>query len=98
MITIALATSISILTVRINAVVTGIFLGIEVLALIMLAVLGFLHVDRSLADLILHPVILDPGKTALVSTPFVMIALATSVALYPYTGYGAAVNFGEETQ
>jgi amino acid transporter len=96
-ITIALATGISILTVRINAVVTGIFLAIEVLALIVLAVLGFLHVDRSLADLILHPVMLDQGKTSLVSTPFVMIALGSSVALYAYTGYGGAVNFGEET-
>jgi len=97
MITIALATGISILTVRLNAVVTGIFLAIEVLALIVLAVLGFLHVDRSLADLIVHPVMLDRGKTSLVSTPFVMIALGSSVALYAYTGFGSAVNLGEET-
>jgi hypothetical protein len=67
MITIALATGISILTVRINALVTGIFLAIEMLALIVLALFGFLHVDRSLVDLIVHPVMLDRGKTSLVA-------------------------------
>jgi len=96
-ITVALATGISILTVRVNALVTGIFLSIEVLALLVLAVLGFLHVQRPLSNLILHPVILDPGSGALLGAPLAMIGLATSVALFSYNGYGSAVFFGEET-
>jgi amino acid transporter len=97
MVTIALGTAISILTVRVNAVVTGVFLAIEVLALLVLTVSGFLHVERSLADLVLHPVILSSTKSSLVSAPLVMIGMATSISIYAYNGYSAAVYFGEET-
>jgi amino acid transporter len=96
MVTIALATAVSILTVRVNAVVTGIFLAIEVLALIVLAGLGFLHMERSLADLALHPVMLSSTNT-LISAPYAMIGMATSISIYAYNGYSAAVYFGEET-
>jgi amino acid transporter len=96
--TLALATAISILNVRANAIVTGIFLLVEMLALLVLTVLGFLHVSRPITDLILHPVILNGTGTSLVSAPLAMIGMATSVAIFAYNGYGTAVYFGEETE
>jgi len=93
--TIALTTIIGILSVKTNAVLTGIFLVLEILALVVLGYLGFAHVTRPLADLILQPMILAGG--GLVKAPAAMIGMATSVAIFSYNGFGAAVYFGEET-
>ena len=95
--TIALATVIGILNVRANAVVTGIFLLVEMLALAAVTLLGFGHLSRPFTDLIQHPVILNQAGTALVSAPFAVIGMATSVAVFAYNGYGTSVYFGEET-
>ena len=96
-VTIFLATLVSILNVRANAVVTGCFLVIEMLALLVLTLLGFLHVSRPITTLIFHPVILNAAGTSLISAPFAMIGMATSVAIFAYNGYGTAIYFGEET-
>ena len=91
---IALATLLGILRIRTNAWITGIFLLLELLALAVLAALGFLNIERPLPELISHPVILSGGE--LQPTPVAMIGLATSVAIFAYSGYGAAVYFAEE--
>lgn len=92
---IAVATLISLLNVRSNAVITGVFLIIEILALVVLTILGFLHVKQSFTSLIAHPVFLNNGH--LVHTPFVAIGMGISIAIFAYNGYGTAVYFGEET-
>jgi amino acid transporter len=94
---IAIGTALSVFDIKFNAVVTGIFLGIEMLSLLVLTGLGFLHVERPFTDLLLHPQVLDSASGGLVSTPVAMIGLATSVAIFSYNGYGSAVYFGEET-
>jgi amino acid transporter len=91
---IAFATLLGILHIRTNAWVTGIFLLLELLALVVLAALGFLDVQRPLSEIVLHPVTLSGGQLA--PTPIAMIGLATSVAIFAYSGYGAAVYFAEE--
>jgi amino acid transporter len=83
-----------ILHIRTNAWVTGVFLLLELLALVALAALGFLHVARPVTDLALHPVVLSAHT--LQPTPLAMIGVATSVAIFAYNGYGAAVYFAEE--
>ncbi|HEY5048826.1 MAG TPA: APC family permease [Rhizomicrobium sp.] len=83
-----------ILHIRTNAWVTGIFLFLELLALAALAALGFLHIARPVTDLALHPVVLSGH--ALQASPLAMIGVATSVAIFAYNGYGAAVYFAEE--
>jgi amino acid transporter len=98
MATIILATAISILHVRANAVLTGIFLLIEMLALMVVSALGFLHPSRSLTDLILHPLVLDGAKGALGPAPVATIGMAAAIAVFAYNGYGTAVYFGEETR
>jgi amino acid transporter len=83
-----------ILNIRINAWVTGAFLLVETLALVILGVLGFLHAQRPMTDFLLHPVVLHAG--ALTPAPVAMMGLATAVAIFSYNGFGAAVYFSEE--
>lgn len=85
-----------ILHIRTNAIITGIFLGIEMLALIALAFLGFVHVSRPFADLLFHPQFLDHAGN-LEPAPISAIGLATAIAVFAYNGYGNAVYLGEET-
>jgi len=88
------STIFAILHIRTNAWVTGIFLLLEILALIVLAGLGFFHAERSLGDLAFHPVTLTGGS--LHSTPLAMIGLATAVSVFAYFGFSSAVYFTEE--
>ena len=91
---IAATTVFGILHIRTNAWVTGIFLLLELLALAVLAVVGFLDVKRSLWEIITHPVVVS--QSALHPTPLAAIGVATSVSIFAYNGYGAAVYFAEE--
>jgi amino acid transporter len=83
-----------ILHIRTNAWVTGVFLVLELLALAALAALGFFHIARPVSELALHPVVLNHHM--LQPSPLAMIGVATSVAVFAYNGYGAAVYFAEE--
>jgi amino acid transporter len=83
-----------VLNVRVNAWVTGAFLLVELLALLVLGGLGFLHAHRPILELIQHPVLVAAG--ALAPTPIAMMGLATAVAIFSYNGFGGAVYFSEE--
>jgi amino acid transporter len=96
MLTVVATTLFSILNIRTNAVITGIFLLLELLALGILVWLGFSHPVQSLGDLLYHPVRLATDHT-LETTPYAAIGIATSIAIFAYNGYGAAVYLGEET-
>jgi amino acid transporter len=87
-------TVISILNVRVNAVITGIFLLVELAALGVLVALGLMHPHRSLDVVALHPVML--AGAGLAPTSWAAIGLASAAAIYAYNGYGGAVYFGEE--
>ncbi|GAA4241995.1 APC family permease [Actinomadura meridiana] len=95
-ITVAVATVIAIFDIKVNAVVTGVFLAIEMIALIVLSALGFLNVERPFTDLITNPVVAGDGG-GLTAASAGLIAAATAVAIFSYNGYGSAVYFGEET-
>ena len=82
------------LNIRTNAVITGLFLGVELLALVVLAALGFVHPSRSPVELVLRPVTLIAGQLA--PAPLSAIGLAMAVAIFAYNGFGAAVYFSEE--
>ncbi len=90
----AIVTVISILNVRVNAVITGVFLLVELAALGVLVALGLLHPERGLDAVALHPVML--AGLHLAPTSWVSIGLASAAAIYAYNGYGGAVFFGEE--
>src|SRR5579875_537467 len=89
-----IAAAIATLKIRFNAVLTGIFLGIEMAALLILTVLGLSHARNWHA--LAHPVIGGPHG-ALVPVAFSGILALTAVAIFSYNGYANAVNFAEET-
>jgi amino acid transporter len=91
---IAVTTLLGILHIRTNAWVTGIFLLLELLALAALSGLGLWDVKRSLWDIVSDPVMVSGSE--LHATPLAMIGLATTVSIFAYNGYGAAVYFSEE--
>jgi len=94
-VTLAAATGIALLTVRASALLTGIFLGIEMLAVLFLAGAGLWHPARSLADALLHPVTLSAsGNLGAVAAG--AMALAGVTAAYATCGGNQAIAFGEE--
>jgi amino acid transporter len=88
------STLLGILNIRTNALVTGVFVLVEIAALAVLAVLGFMHPARGLPSLLAHPQVLSGGT--LHPAPLASIGLAVAVAIFAYDGYGSAVYFGEE--
>jgi amino acid transporter len=84
-----------VLNIRFNAWVTGLFLLVELLALVALGGLGFLHAHRPILEFVNHPVMIVAGG-GLAPTPIAMMGLATAVAIFSYNGFGGAVYFGEE--
>ncbi|WP_194926458.1 APC family permease [Catenulispora pinisilvae] len=96
-VTTLLATALAVFDIKLNAWVTGIFLAIEMVALIVVSALGFLHPKRSLGDLIAHPVAAAASGSTVTAVGVGTIGAATAVAIFAYNGYGSAVYFGEET-
>jgi amino acid transporter len=88
------AAAIAVLKVRFNAVLTGVFLSIELAALLVLTVLGLSHAKNWHA--LAHPVI-GGAHGALVPVAFSGVLALTAVAIFSYNGYANAVNFAEET-
>ena len=84
----------ALLNIRVNALVTGLFLLVEVAALGVLVLLGLFHPARAIMPLLTHPTMLTGG--ALVPASHASIGLATTVAIFALNGYGMAVYFGEE--
>jgi amino acid transporter len=91
---VGIGTACAVLNIRLNAWVTGCILMVEALALIVLTGLGLAHIRRPILELIQSPLMLDGG----VSTPATIgaVALATSIGVYAYNGFGMAVYFTEE--
>lgn len=88
------STLVAVLNIRVNAWVTGVFLLLEVAALAVVVALGFGAQARSVAELLLHPVM--PGAHGLEPASFASIGVATSIGIFALNGYGAAVYFSEE--
>ena len=82
--------------IRANAWVTGIFLVLELAALIVLTVLGFGHVTQPVSSL-WHATAPGHGGTLAAVGAGAVIA-NTATALFAYNGYGTAVYYAEETK
>jgi amino acid transporter len=89
------AIAIALLAVRTSAMVTGAFLAIEMLAVLVLIGAGLRHPVRGLAQVVLHPVTLNSGG-ALASVAIGAMALAGVNAAYATAGGNQAIAFGEE--
>jgi amino acid transporter len=89
-VTVLVAAVFGVLDIRLNAWVTGVFLAIEILALVIVSALGLLNVER---PLFAEPVVGSPPAAVAIG----VIGAATAIAIFAYNGYGSAVVLGEET-
>ncbi|MEU5697050.1 APC family permease [Actinosynnema sp. NPDC020468] len=94
-VTTAAATLLAVFDVKLNAWITGVFLAIEMVALVVVTALGLADPARGLGELISAPVAAAGDVVGPAS--FGIIAGAAAVAIFSYNGYGSAVYFGEET-
>jgi amino acid transporter len=85
----------SILNVRFNALVTGLFLAVELASLATVAWLGFTHPARDALAAGLHPVMLGSGA-GLAPVSLGALGVGAAAAIYAFDGYGSVVYFGEE--
>ena len=90
----ALASAIAALNVRTGAWVTGLFLVVEGVALVLLAGVALAHPARLLQQVLTHPVMLDHG--ALTPVHLATLALATVSGAWTCAGASYALYFGEE--
>jgi amino acid transporter len=92
--TLALACLIGVLRIRTGALVTGLFLVVEAVALAIMTIVALAHPTRPLRDILLHPVYLDHG--ALAPVPWATMGLAVVAGIYATAGANWALFFGEE--
>ncbi|HEX5187998.1 MAG TPA: APC family permease [Streptosporangiaceae bacterium] len=87
-------TLVSLLQIRFNAWLTGVFLAIELIVVGALGVAGFTHLHQPLS-ILSHPVVANgSGGVSPVAVGAVVAALAT--ALFSVNGYDSGINFAEE--
>lgn len=90
----AAAALIAILSIRVGARITGLFLGIELIALLVITIVAGLHPARAFAPALLHPVTVSGDR--LVPLPFPMFALAIVAAVFTCGGANWATYFAQE--
>jgi amino acid transporter len=91
----ALAIAIALLSVRLSAVVTGLFLCIEMLAVLVLILAGFRHGVGGLPAMLTHPALpAESGRWLAVGAG--ALALNAVNASYATVGGNQAIAFGEE--
>src|SRR5689334_8350737 len=89
-------TGAALLAIRFNAVLTGVFLALESLVVLALAVSGLVHLQQPLS-IVTHPV-MSNGKGGLTDVGLGLVIAAIAVAMFSVNGYDSAINFSEETQ
>lgn len=86
---------IAIAGIRFNAYFTGVFLAFELLALAVVAVLGFVNAQQPVSELFSPHVFTGDGESDPLTTGIFLTGLA--VAIFAYNGYQNPVTFSEET-
>lgn len=97
LIVVVLTTITACFNIRTNAWLTGVFLFIEMAALILLTVLGMVHIQRPL-DSLFTPQALDASSGALAPLAIAGLMIAVTQGIFSFNGYGGAVYFAEETR
>lgn len=87
---------IAMLTIEINARVTGFFLTLELLVVLVVTILGFTHVHQPLSALIFPHTFDAHGNSFPLTLGAVLTGVATGV--YAYNGYDSPIVYSEETR
>jgi amino acid transporter len=93
-ITVAVCTALAMLNIRSSERITGLFLLIEVVALLLVAGLGVLHIQPGVQELIIHPMAWKNG--AWVGVGLGALALASTNASWSIAGSSQALFFCED--
>jgi amino acid transporter len=88
-----LATGTAILDVKANAVVTGVFLALEVVAAVVVTVLALGHLERSPAELVVPHV---SGVNGLEPFSLALLVSGLAVGTFVVSGFGTAAYLSEE--
>ena len=84
------------LSISSNALITAVFLTLELLLLAALTIVGLANIEQPIGALF-DPIKVSPGgETIAVGIGLIFAAVATG--LFSYNGYDSAINFSEETQ
>jgi amino acid transporter len=92
------AAAVAILRIRTNALITGIFLAIELLALLVLTILGLVNFHGDRIGSLFGGWTVGNATGGLDPVALGVILTATASAVFAYNGYSNAVNFAEETK
>ena len=92
---VVVVTGMAVLNIRVNALVTGLFLAAELAALVAVAILGFAHPHRGIAEAALSMQALDAHGALTAAGPG-LLGVAAVAALYAFNGYGSVVFLAEE--
>jgi amino acid transporter len=84
------------LQIKTNAVMTGVMLGIELIAVGAITIVGFIHAGNGMV--LLKPESFAPEGGAGTAVGFGLIMSAVVFAIFAYNGYGGAIVFSEETK
>lgn len=90
-----IVTGLAMLKIHVNALMTALFLALEMVVIVVIAVAGFSHPTQSIATF-LNPAGVVDGRLASFGTGAVIAAVA--IALQSVNGYDAAISFSEETK
>lgn len=93
-----IAAAVAILRIRTNAVLTGIFLLIELLALLVLTLLGLVNFHADRIGQLFGGWVTGNATGGLDPIALGVILTVTASAVFAYNGYSNAVNFAEETK
>jgi amino acid transporter len=92
---IVIATLIAALGIRLNSAVTGVFLVLELAAIVTVTVAGFVDVHQP-ASILIDAKTVSNGKV--VPVPFGSIVAGVTLGLFAFEGYQMAIVFSEETR
>lgn len=93
-ITVAVGTALAMLNIRSSELITGLFLLIEIAALLLVAALGIMHVQPGIQQLLVHPMASSNG--AWVGVGLGALALAGTSASWALSGSSQALFFSED--
>jgi amino acid transporter len=93
-ITVAVCTGLAMLNIRSSETLTGLFLLIEIAALLLVGALGVTHIQPGVRELLVHPMTSSNG--AWVGVGFGALALAATNACWAISGSSQALFFSED--
>ncbi len=92
---VVIVTALAVLSIRTNAVVTGVLLACELVSLAVVAWLGFSHAQPGAAAHMLHPVI-GAADGGLHAVSWAVLGVGAAGGIYAFNGYGSIIFFSEE--